>query len=339
MGLSYDEVQHKNKKYIVLNVKYKDIDLPVLIDKQDLKTIKRIDKKWKSNTYGFISCSHTTDDNDVKDVFLHEVIMALKMKDANESTQSKPILHINRIGLDNRRENLIYDVIKKDDNKNLKKKKRIISLPEECGININDIPTYVWYMKPNGSHGERFMVEVDDIKWKTTSSKKISLKYKLEEAKTYLRQLRSSNPDLFEEHSMNGDYTKAGKELIDSYYTIIEKAGYDHIKRFVPEDNTGKLLKAGGISRVEKKLLKNQGELINKTDKKRRVVNNLPKDCEISPNDIPKHCYYRPPYNGRGGYFIIEGHPKLDKIWQTTSSVKKSVEEKYNDLLEYLDNL
>ena len=54
-------------------------------------------------------------------------------------------------------------------------------------------------MKPNGSHGDRFMVEIGDVKWKTTSSKKLSLKYKLEEAKLFLRQLKRESPELFEQ--------------------------------------------------------------------------------------------------------------------------------------------
>ena len=124
--MKYDIVKHKGGSYAVIKVKYKNLDVPVLIDIKDLKTVQKIDKPWKSNKYGFISCAHTYND-ETKDVYFHEIIMALKMKENNKNRQNKPIIHINRIGLDNRRENLIYDITNKDLNKNIKKKERTIS--------------------------------------------------------------------------------------------------------------------------------------------------------------------------------------------------------------------
>ena len=72
-------------------------------------------------------------------------------------------------------------------------------------------------MKPDSSHGERFMVNIGDINWKTTSTNELSLKYKLEEAKMFLRHLLRSRPDLYEEYSMNGDFNKEGIDLLNSY--------------------------------------------------------------------------------------------------------------------------
>ena len=86
---------------------------------------------------------------------------------------------------------------------NYKKKKRTVKLPEGCNIEPNELPTYIWYLKENGSHGSRFSVEVGNIKWKTTSSKKVSLRYKLEEAKKFLRELKKTNSDLFNKSSFN----------------------------------------------------------------------------------------------------------------------------------------
>jgi len=81
------------------------------------------------------------------------------------------------------------------------------------------------------------------MSWKTSSSSDFSLKYKLEEAKLFLREMLNSRPELLEEFSMNGDYTKEGKELLHSYYDIIHMCGYKHIQRFIPENNTFDLLK------------------------------------------------------------------------------------------------
>ena len=336
-NLEYKKIRHLNRYYAVIKVDYKEHSLPVVIDWDDINVIRKLNKKWRSNQFGFISCSHTYDD-ETKEVFLHEIIMAMKMKNENKKRTDKPIVHIDRIGLDNRRENLMYDEVDKDQNKNIKKKKRTISLPAESGIKPSEIPTYVWYMKPNGSHGERFMVDVGDVQWKTTSSKQLSLRYKLEEAKKYLRELTKSRQDLFEDFSMNGDYTKDGNELMKSYYDIVQRAGYDNIKTEEPTKNTVDYIKPGKISRKENAILKKQ-DLMN-TDKKRRVINKLTNESDVDPNDLPKYCYFRSEYGNRGSYFIIEGHPELDgRVWQSTSSKKVSTKDKFDQMMDYYTSL
>ena len=236
--MDYKRINHNDKDYAVFNIQYKETKLPIIIDWSDFAIIKKLNKKWKCNNNGFIYCQQ-----DKYDYYLHELIMSLKNKEAGLSNKSKAIVHINRIGLDNRRENLIYDMIDKDITKNAKKKKRTVNLPKKCGICPDTIPTYIWYMQPDSSHGERFMVNIGDVNWKTTSSNNLSLKYKLEEAKMFLRHLLRARPDLYEEYSMNGDFNKEGKELINSYYDIIHSCGYNYIKKVVPEKNTVDLLK------------------------------------------------------------------------------------------------
>lgn len=338
MNLNYDKVRYRNKYYAIINSSYNDIDVPIIVDWEDIATIENINKNWRCNKNGLITCYHTYK-NKTKEVALHEIIMALFLKDSNKRKKNRPIIHLNRIGLDNRRENLIYDIINKDTNKNMKKKKRTINLPRSSGIKVEEIPTYIWYMKPNGSHGSRFMVDIGNIKWKTTASKRLSLRYKLEEAKEYLRQLRKEKPEYFDDYSMNGDLTKDGINLRNSFFRIVNKLDkYKHICNNRNNNNTSIYLKHGALTRKEKILLKSQGNLIKNT-KRRRTINNLPKNCGLTSYDIPEYCYYRPAYNGRGGYFIVRGHPKQKKIWQTSSSKKISIKDKYNDLLKYINNL
>ena len=239
---NYKLITYENNKYAVFKIIYKEYTLPVILNINDFETIQKMNKNWRCNSNGFISCSHTMN-GITKDVYLHELVMLLKNKEENKNNQKKAIIHVNRIGLDNRRDNLMYDILEKDLNKNLKKKKRTVELPDDIDINPDDIPTYVWYMRPDSSHGDRFMVKIGDISWKTSSSNDLSLQYKLEEAKLYIRELLRSRNDLFDEYSMNGDYTKEGKELLHTYYDIIHTAGYKHVDRFIPENNTFKLLK------------------------------------------------------------------------------------------------
>ena len=226
MVLEYKKVCYNNKYYAVVELKYKDEIKPMITDWNDFKYIKGLNKSWKCHQSELVSCTHTYDDI-TKEVFVHDIIMALIHKENSTNREKASIIHIDTVGLDNRRDNLIYDNKDKDYNKNFKKKKRTITLSKESGISPDEIPTYVWYLKPNGSHGERFTVEIGDVKWKTTSSKKISLRAKLEKAKQYLRELKINRPDIFEERCMNGEYTKKGKELLKSYYKIVSKSGYD----------------------------------------------------------------------------------------------------------------
>lgn len=235
-------VTYEGKDYGIIDISYKNIRLPVIMDWADAKTVYDMDKTWRCNKSGHIYCNHKIDGKE-KDVFLHDVIMYMSEQHGGSDYDKKSnIVHINRLGIDNRRENLMYDTVNKSVGKNLKKKKRTITLPKDSGINVDEIPTYIWYMKPDSSHGERFMVSVGDVKWKTPSSKKLSLHSKLDLAKDYLKNLKTTRPDIFEKYSMNGDYNKQGKYLVNSFYDIIHKGGYKHIKRFNHVNNTEKLL-------------------------------------------------------------------------------------------------
>lgn len=341
MGLKFKKIRYKNKFYAVVNVKYKTFNVPVTLDWDDFRVISSLGKTWKCNKFGFVSCSHKYKGVQ-KEVFIHEIVMALKQKGLKKKPLKKSILHINRIGWDNRRNNLEYDTKNKEKNKNIKKKRRTIELPENSGIRVEDIPTYVWYMKPDKTHGERFLVDVaGHYQWKTTSSKKLSLRYKLEEAKKYLREVKKSRPDLFEDYSMNGDFTKEGKELIISFFSIVYRAGYEHINQFKPVNNTDELLKPGK-NRKDRAILKDQKFDPTQKGGNRRVINKLPENFQIKSSDLPKHTYYRPEKGYRGSYFVVENHPNQTggrKYWQTTSSKKIGLEEKYEELIEYLEEL
>ncbi len=229
----------ENQKYVVFSVLYKNkLKLPALLNYDDYLKIKKLNKNWRCNDNGFVVCSHTYD-GVTKEVTMQKIVMLLHN---NNNDENKKILHINRIGLDNRKDNLMYDDNNKCANKNIKKKKRTIVLPKKCGIVPDDIPTYIWYMGPDETHGERFAIKIGDVKYVTTSSKDVSLNDKLNEAKEFLKKLFEEREDLKEDYSMNGDYNILGKDLLNSYYDIVKKAGYSYIKKFIPEHNTAKLL-------------------------------------------------------------------------------------------------
>lgn len=149
--------------------------LDFIIDKEDEEKVKT--RSWFAVTGGsYIGCNANIDDKR-RLVSLHNFVMnriVFPGKGAKES-----IDHINRNGLDNRKENLRL-VSQTLQNVNQKKKARTTVLPE----GIESIPKHIWYVKANGHHGDRFCIELktEKICWKTPSSKKFTIKEKLDQA-------------------------------------------------------------------------------------------------------------------------------------------------------------
>ncbi len=254
------DIINNNKKYTVFELSYKNNKVPIIVDKKYYSYLKNLNKSWYINENGFVITTHKIDDDNSIDINLHEIIMALHIQENKLEKKDYPILHINRIGIDNRIENLIYDMPDKNLTKNTKKKKRIIELPKESGIKPSEIPTYIWYLKPSDSHGERFIIKIGENSWKTTSSNKYSLRYKLEEAKKYLRDLKDNDPLLFEENCMNGEFNKEGKHQLKIFYSIIDKAKYNNINKIYTDNLTDYYLKENlnGLSKIEKDMIRNK---------------------------------------------------------------------------------
>lgn len=159
MKNKYTIVTYKEQKYIVGETSNK---IPFVFDFDLLETLPNYTFFLRNN---YIYC---------KNIYLHHIIKPFEKISVD---------HINQIKVDNRRENLRY-ATQSIQNKNQSKKKRNVKLPENCGINPENIPTFIWYIKADGKHGDRWMVEIKDkYVWKTTSTKDLSTKCKFELAK------------------------------------------------------------------------------------------------------------------------------------------------------------
>ncbi len=197
----------------------------------------------------------------------------------------------------------------------------------------------MWYLKPNGTHDERFIIEIGDVKWKTTSSSKLSLRYKLEEGKKYLRELKEAKPEIFDENSMNGEFNSEGKKLLKSFFSISKEAGFKNLRKVTTDNLTDSYLKENlkGLSPFEREILKSSSFYGVKRSKE--LYNKLPKESGLKISDLPKYCFYVPENGKRGDYFKIEGHPSMDYIWKTLHSKKMSTNEKYNELINFYNHM
>jgi len=210
----YIHVVYHGKEYTILKIKHNDIHVKAVIDTVDAAKIK--DHSWHYIANGYIGHTIQVDDTR-RELYLHNMVMGrlgFPGKGAKES-----IDHISRNGLDNRKENLRL-VTQSAQNINQKQKERRIELPADSGVNVDEIPKHLWYIKPNGSHGERFGIDLktENIKWKSTSAKNVSLQDKLKSAKEQLQIYYQQFPYL---DPNNKDKNKEMEELAKSYEDIV----------------------------------------------------------------------------------------------------------------------
>jgi hypothetical protein len=185
----YDKIIIDDVEYISGVVIHNGVPLTFIIDKEDEEKVKS--RHWYAITSGkYIGC-HITINGSNKILYLHNFIMNrfdFPGKGAKESVD-----HINRNGLDNRKCNLRV-ISQTLQNVNKKARGRTAQLPE----GIAELPKHVWYVKAHGLHGDRFCIELktEKVTWKTTSSKKVSIQDKLEQAKNKLKKLYEEYPHL-----------------------------------------------------------------------------------------------------------------------------------------------
>jgi hypothetical protein len=199
------------------SILYKGMLVEFLVDASDVELIKDYSWHLASNSYIATSLVRPQDVTDLsgagtqvplsspklcevkrrevkrREVYLH----AFLLKPGPDQT----VLHISKNGLDNRRQNLkLVDAAKAQAiiASQTTKKSRSAEMPALCGIKSAEIPRHIWYVQANGYHRDRFAIEFksEGILWKSTSSKKVSLQEKLDQAKAKLQEFYSQHPHL-----------------------------------------------------------------------------------------------------------------------------------------------
>jgi hypothetical protein len=295
---------------------------------------------------GYIAHTYyTQENNDKKELYLHNVIMNKLTFDGKG--QQHTVDHINRIGKDNRKCNLRMAESQSAQNFNQKRRERKTELPDDSGLTADDLPKNVYYGKPSGAHGEFFYIEVRGVKelgdkftWKSTKSNKVSLKIKLQETIDKMKDLREQYPTL-KDIFITEDSEELRNQLTKEYNEIIQLSHY-------PADIIlNNIITFEGEIHNNVELQKDDEKIILETTKKLkengRKKNNLPPDCGVSIDQIPKYCYYRPANDKISDSFVIERHPKLleqgKRQWSSSSSKVISTLDKFNQMIIKLNEL
>jgi hypothetical protein len=214
----YKRVIYKDCGFCVGTINSSKGMIQFIVDNGDSEKVMA--RSWHISSVGYVVSYYPTE-NGIKHLLLHNFILDRLTFPGKGATES--VDHINRNPLDNRKENLRI-ISQSEQNLNQNKKSRnMVQLPEDSGLSPEDIPKHIWYVKPNGGHGDRFAIEfkTENIVWKTSSSKKISLKEKLNQAKEKLEELYTQYPYL--NPIMNENVLKA-QDLNTSFEEIIKLA-------------------------------------------------------------------------------------------------------------------
>jgi hypothetical protein len=213
--ITYKNVLFNNKEYTVGTLTSKDEKVSFIFDTNDFDKVDG--KSWHRASNAYISHGIMIDDKK-KEYYLHNLVMNLS--DFPGKGSKVTVDHINRIGFDNRKENLRV-ITQSEQNLNQSKRSRKVELPEDSELLADDIPKHIWYVKANGNHGDRFAIEfkTENVTWKTTSSKNVLLKDKLQTAKDKLQEYYIKYPYL---NPNNEETNNKIKELTDSYNEIIK---------------------------------------------------------------------------------------------------------------------
>ena len=191
--IEYRFVTHNGKDYVVGTLLHNSNPVEFVFDKEDYESVSQ--RAWHFASDHYISSTFQCGDGKRRELYLHNLVMGVDLFPGKGAKQS--VDHINRNGLDNRKENLRL-ITQSQQNIHQTKKKRNVILPEGCPIKPNEIPKHIWYVRAQGQHGDRFAIEfkTEGICWKTTSSKAVSLQQKLEQAKAKLAELYERYPQL-----------------------------------------------------------------------------------------------------------------------------------------------
>lgn len=341
---NYEIVKYSDKEYVICKLTFASKTRLLVIDFNDFEKIKYL--KWDYMTNGYVSTRIYINRKLEITIYIHNLIMN-QIKFTSDRT-GKTVDHINRIPLDNRKENLRM-VNQSGQNFNQNRKARTVKLPDNCNIKLTEIPRTVSYSKARGIGGEYFEVYTpnfnnQDLRWSSSRDKTVSLRFKLEQSKKYLRYLQNKYPEEFNKRHIEKEYNDDEIKLIESYNAIIKLSKFYDQTMEIKYNQTNYLKEdLTHLTEPEIKLLNSLNFDVN--NNKRKIKHNLPENCGITLDMIPKYCYYSPKKIDKknhviNDHFVIDKHPKLEKRgWRTNCTANYTTKEKFEQLLSKLKEI
>ena len=212
------EVSYNGKEYVVLRI---GENLGVM-DAEDQDKLAQYTKWYKTKLEPFF---HAKEGNTI--LGIHSVIL-----DQTKSETKALVDFINDIYTDYRKEN-IRSITGSEKNYKRSNFSRNITLPENCGFTAGDIPRHINYVKEStkvgDKHGAYFEIHIKgakEFKFKTTKNKAVPLKDKLEQAKTKLKEIYNSEPEL--KFAFSEFIIQKKKDLKQSYNEILKLSGFSN---------------------------------------------------------------------------------------------------------------
>jgi hypothetical protein len=348
--INHKDIIYEGNKYTICYTQKNEEPILFVIDSDDKDKV--ISYSWHLTANNYISRTDYSDEIK-KELYLHNAIM--DKYQFNGKGQTETVDHLNRIGRDNRKENLKIKS-QTEQNFNQSKRERDIILPKDCGIDANSIPKNVYYVGANGNHGECFEINIAGFPqiipegkkkyyWRGSRSKGIDLKTKLTQAILHLKELRDKYPELKQSIKLSEDDDKERIEKAKEFNNIIKYSGY-------PENIIAKNIIEikDEFTKIDidenNELAKYKNEIKNMGVNRKAVNKKLPDNCGISIEMLPMYTgyYYAIEGNENSIYFTIDRHPKLiekdgKRSWSTTRSIQVSITDKYNALMKKLAEL
>lgn len=336
--IDYKVVKYNNKKYLVCKTINRD-DKYFIVDFK-LKE-KIIYLGWKYFDEGYIYLTYYAYPIK-KNIHLYQHNYVKNKLEFNGRGKFSTIDHINRVKTDNRLENLRLQS-PSEQNNNQGRLKRTVEMPEGSGITVDDVPKYV-HLKKTKEGNRFFKVCIKNIpnhgKYESDSTKDAnsSLRFKLEQAKKILRNVKQKYPEHFDNLNIEYLYNKESLNLVKSHNDILEKSKYPNIKENSIKIHAKNYLKENLNGLSEKEIIK-LSNYDPDQELKQKKDNSLPSDCGVKEEDLPQYVRYYSETNKRGAYFKIVNHPNQSKIWYSYSRRSLAIEEKLRQTLDRLEEL